>query len=68
MGDDDALVGICKEEVQKRAIAAGAHPEDVRDIEVLHVHSYDVIRGASRSSRIADVVVQVAPGITVKAP
>lgn len=68
MGDDDALVEMCKEEVRRRAIAAGAHQGDVRDVDVLHVHSYDVVRGATRSSRIADVVVQVAPGITVEAP
>lgn len=67
MGDDDTLVELCKEEVRRRAIAAGAPLEDVRDVEVLHIHSYDVVRGASRSSRIADVVVQVAPGITVEA-
>lgn len=68
IGDDEALIGICKEEVRRRAIAAGAHLEDVRDVEVLHVHSYDVVRSSFRSSRIADVVVQVAPGITVEAP
>jgi len=35
---------------------------------VLSFHAYDVIRGAYRSARIADVVVQIAPGITAEAP
>lgn len=67
MGDDDAILEMCREEVRRRAIAAGAHPGDVKDVEVLHFNSFDVVRSAYRSARIADVVVQVAPGISVEA-
>jgi len=68
MGDDDAVMERCREEVRRRAIAAGAHPGDVKEVQVLHFHAYDVIRSSYRSARIADVIVQVAPGITVEAP
>ena len=67
MGDDDAVIGRCREEVRRRAIAAGANPGDLGVIEVLYYHGYDVIRGSFSHSRIADVVVQVAPGVTVEA-
>lgn len=67
MGDDEAILEKCREEVRRRALAAGADPRDVGDIDVLHFHSYDVIRGSYRNARIADVVVQIAPGITVEA-
>ena len=68
MGDEEAVLDRCKEEVRQRALAAGADPRDVEDVEVLSFHAYDVIRGAYRSARIADVVVQIAPGITAEAP
>jgi hypothetical protein len=68
MGDDEAVLDRCREEVQQRALAAGADPCDVEDVQVLFFHTYDVIRSAYRSARIADVVVQIAPGITAEAP
>ncbi|MCU0633219.1 MAG: hypothetical protein MUC66_09665, partial [Methanolinea sp.] len=67
MGDEEAILERCREEVRQRALAAGAHPRDVRDVQVLSYHAYDVIRSSYRSARIADVVVQIAPGITVEA-
>ncbi|HRS92394.1 MAG TPA: hydantoinase/oxoprolinase family protein [Methanolinea sp.] len=67
VGDDDELVAICTAEVKRRALAAGADPRDLDDIRVLHCSSFDVVRGSFRTSRIADIVVQVAPGITAEA-
>ncbi|MDH7509685.1 MAG: hydantoinase/oxoprolinase family protein [Methanolinea sp.] len=67
VGDDDELVAICTEEVKHRALAAGADPRDLDDIRVLHCSSFDVVRGSFRTFRIADIVVQVAPGITAEA-
>ena len=68
LGDDEAVLDRCRAEVKQRAIAAGADPRDVEDVRVLHFHAYDVVRSSFRSARIADVVVQIAPGITVEAP
>lgn len=67
VGDDDELVAICTAEVKRRALTAGADPRDLDDIRVLHCSSFDVVRGSFRTSRIADIVVQVAPGITAEA-
>lgn len=68
MGDEEAVLAKCKKEAQQRALAAGADPRDIQDVQVLHYHSFDVIRSSYRSARIADVVVQIAPGITAEAP
>lgn len=68
MGDEEAVLDQCREEVRQRALAAGADPRDVEEVQVLFFHTYDVIRSACRSARIADVVVQIAPGITAAAP
>ncbi|MCQ8894504.1 MAG: hypothetical protein NQU46_07755 [Methanolinea sp.] len=67
MGDEDELVESCRQEVRRQALEAGAHPRDLDEIRVLTCSSYDVVRGAFRRSRITDIVVQVAPGITVEA-
>lgn len=67
MGDDDSLIGFCREEVRRRALAAGAYPEDVRKIDLVSFQAYDVVRGGFRAERIADVVVRIPPGITMEA-
>ncbi|MEM2124661.1 MAG: hydantoinase/oxoprolinase family protein [Methanolinea sp.] len=67
VGDDDELVALCTDEVRRRALAAGAHPRDVDDVRLLYCVSYDVVRGSYRTARIADVAVQIAPGITAEA-
>jgi hypothetical protein len=67
VGDDDELISLCTAEVKRRALAAGADPRDLEDIRVLHCSSFDVVRGSFRTFRIADIVVQVAPGITAEA-
>lgn len=67
VGDDDELVDICIAEVKRRALVIGADPRDLDDISVLHCSSFDVVRGSFRTYRIADIVVQVAPGITAEA-
>jgi len=67
VGDDDELIAACTAEVRRRALAAGAHPRDLDEVRVLHCNSFDVVRGSYRASRIADIVVQVAPGITAEA-
>lgn len=67
VGDDDELIAFCREEVRRRALAAGAHPRDVDEVKILYCMSYDVMRGSYRTARIADVAVQIAPGITAEA-
>lgn len=67
MGDDDRLIDFCREELRRRALAEGANPGDVRDVDLVSFQAYDVVRGGFRTERIADVVVRIPPGITTEA-
>ncbi len=62
------LIGWAVGEARTRATAAGASPEDVRDVDLVSFSSYDVVRGGMRHERITDLVVQISPGITSEAP
>ncbi|MDD1715648.1 MAG: hypothetical protein LUQ01_01475, partial [Methanolinea sp.] len=67
MGDDERLIEFCREEVRRRALAAGAYPGDVKEADLVSFQAYDVVRGGYRAERIADVVVRISPGITREA-
>ncbi len=62
--DDDDLIAACREKVREMALRAGADPEDLKEICLVYFNSYDVVRQGYRNETIADVVMQVAPGIT----
>jgi len=62
--DDEELVGIAKEKVREIAIAHGTSEEDVEDVRLVYFNSYTVVRGGVRRGKIADVVVQIEPGIS----
>ncbi len=62
--DDDDLIAACRETLREMALGAGADPKDLKEISLVYFNSYDVVRGGYRSERIADIVMQVEPGIT----
>ncbi|AEA47702.1 hydantoinase/oxoprolinase family protein [Archaeoglobus veneficus] len=62
--DDERLVEVAKEKVREIAIAHGANEEDVEDVRLVYFNSYTVVRGGVRRGMIADVVVQIEPGIS----
>ena len=65
--DDDRMIAYCTREARERALAEGADPRDVREVDLLSFNSYNVVRGGYRMEYIADCVVQVEPGITAEA-
>jgi N-methylhydantoinase A/oxoprolinase/acetone carboxylase beta subunit len=66
MSDDD-LVAWARAEARRQALAAGANPEDLDDVNVLSFNSFDVIREGRRREHITDLTVQIEPGITKEA-
>ncbi len=64
--DDEYFVELAKERVREIALSHGACEEDVEDVRVVYFNSFDVVRGGVTRGRIADVVVQIEPGISVE--
>ena len=64
--EDEELIEIAKERVRSEAIKHGASEEDVKDVRVLYFNSFTVVRGGVKRGKIADVVVQIEPGISVE--
>ncbi len=64
--DDEYFVELAKERVREIALSHGACEEDVEDVRVVYFNSFDVVRGGVARGRIADVVVQIEPGISVE--
>jgi len=62
--DDEELIEVAKERVREEARKFGASEGDVRDVRVLYFNSFTVVRGGVRRGKIADVVVQIEPGIS----
>ncbi len=62
--DDDYLIELAKERVIDMALSQGAMEEDVKDVKLVYFNSYNVIRGGVEKGRIADIVVQIEPGIS----
>lgn len=65
--DDEHLIAYATELVREIAMNEGAPEEDVEDIKVLYFSSFDVVRGWRVSAKITDMILAVAPGISVEA-
>lgn len=65
--DDDDLLEYTKDLTRQMAITEGAPEEDVREVNVLYFSSYDVVRGWRVTGRISDIILGIAPGISVEA-
>ena len=61
--DDEEILAMAEEKLRTMALQYGADEEDVRDIRVIYYNSFDVVRGGIIRGKIADVVVQIEPGI-----
>ncbi len=62
--DDDYLIELTMQKLRELALKNGAVEEDVKDVKLVYFNSYDVVRGGVTRGRIADVVVQIEPGIS----
>ncbi len=62
--EDEELIEIAKDRVREEAKRFGACEGDVRDVRVIYFNSFTVVRGGVKRGKIADVVVQIEPGIS----
>ncbi len=62
--EDEEFVELAKERVRSEAKRFGASEEDVEDVRVLYFNSFTVVRGGVKRGKIADVIVQIEPGIS----
>lgn len=65
--DDDTLIFMATEEVQRQAQQEGAPPSDVREVFSERFFAYDIVKGWNVDARIVDFIVRIAPGITGEA-
>jgi N-methylhydantoinase A/oxoprolinase/acetone carboxylase beta subunit len=65
--DEEDLLSYATELVREIARKEGAPEEDIEDIEVLYFSSYDVVRGWRVTAKITNMVLAIAPGISVEA-
>jgi hypothetical protein len=61
--DDEEIIAMAEEKLRTMAMQYGADEEDVKDVRILYFNSFDVVRGGIMRGRIADVVIQIEPGI-----
>jgi len=62
--EDEEFVQIAIERVREEAKRFGASDEDVEDVRVLYFNCFTVVRGGVKRGKIADVIVQIEPGIS----
>ncbi len=65
--DEEHLITYAMELIRDIARKEGAPEEDIADIQVLSYSSYDVVRGWRVTATITDMVLAIAPGISVEA-
>ncbi len=62
--DDEELIEMTINRARQLALKYGANEEDLRDIEILYFNSFPIVRGGIRRGKIADVIVQIKPGLS----
>ncbi len=61
--DDEEILAMAEEKLRTMALQYGADEEDVREIRVIYFNSFDVVRGGIMRGKIADVILQIEPGV-----
>lgn len=61
--DDEELMTMAVEKARELALKYGADERDVRDVEVVYFNSFTIVRRGIKRGKIADVVVQIKPGL-----
>ena len=62
--DDEEIVEMCIEKVRDIAMSYGADEEDVKEVDLVYFNSYSVVKGGIVRGKIADVIVQIKPGLS----
>jgi len=55
---------IAIKRVKDIALSYGAPKDEVKDVRVIYFNAYTVVRGGIKRGKIADVIVQIQPGIS----
>jgi hypothetical protein len=67
MQDEEHLLTYVTELVRDIARRERAPEEDIEDVQIRLFSSYDVVRGWRVTAKITDMVLAIAPGISVEA-
>lgn len=62
--DDEEIINSAINKARELATNFGANEEDLDDIEVLYFNSFPIVRGGIMRGKIADVIVQIKPGLS----
>lgn len=62
--EDEEIVNTVIDRARELAMSFGAREEDLDEIDVLYFNSFPVVRGGIMRGKIADVIVQIKPGIS----
>ena len=62
--EDSDFIEAAINKVREIALSYGASKEEVEDVKVVYFNAYTVVRGGVKRGKIADVIVQVTPGIS----
>lgn len=61
--DDEELIEMAISKLREIGLRYGASERDVRDVEIVYFNSFNIVREGIRRGKIADVVVQIKPGL-----
>ena len=62
--DDNEFIDAATNKVREVALSYGSPKEEVEDVKVIYFNAYTVVRGGIKRGKIADVIVQIEPGIS----
>lgn len=65
--DDDTLLAYASDLIRERARSEGAPEDDIQDVQVHFFSAYDVVKGWRITARITDIILGIAPGISMEA-
>ena len=60
---EDEMINVAIKKVKEIAMSFGVSKEDIGEVKVLYFNSFTVVRGGIKRGIIADVVVQIEPGL-----
>lgn len=62
--DDNEFISLTADKAREIAERYGANSRDVEDVDVIYFNSFSVVRGGMMRGKIADVIIQIKPGIS----
>ncbi len=62
--DDEEFINLTIDKAREIAEKYGANGRDIEDMDVIYFNSFSIVRGGIKRGKIADVVVQIKPGIS----